>query len=85
MARGHHVGLEQGPLQVHVMVTQGLEHRSQDLGIRGGLLKFWAPATHYLMFPVYSWVGMTVRVGTGQTHRYILGSSKRVLEEGACI
>lgn len=41
MARGHHVGLEQGPLQVHVMVTQGLVHSSQDLEIRGGLVRFW--------------------------------------------
>lgn len=32
MARGHHVGLEQGPFEVHVMVTQGLVHGSQDLG-----------------------------------------------------
>lgn len=52
MARGHHVGLEQGPLQVHVMVTQGLVHRSQDLGIRGGLLRFRGPATHYIRFSV---------------------------------
>lgn len=44
MARGHHVGLQQGPLQVHVMVTQGLVHSSQDLAIRGGLLRFRASA-----------------------------------------
>lgn len=78
MSRSHHVGLEQGPLQVHVMVIQGLVHRSQDLQIRG-LLKSWAPATYCLG------VAMTVRVDTGQTHRYVLGPSERVLEESACI
>lgn len=39
MSRGDHVGLQQGPFQVHVMVTQSLIHSSQDLRIRGGLLR----------------------------------------------
>lgn len=39
MARGHHVGLEQSPFQVYMMITEGLVHSSQDLGIRGGLCR----------------------------------------------
>lgn len=35
MARGYHVGLEQSPLQVYMMITQGLVHSSEDLRIRG--------------------------------------------------
>lgn len=31
VARGHHVGLQQGPFQVDVVVTQGFVHSSQDL------------------------------------------------------
>lgn len=39
MARGHHVGLEESPFQVYVMITQGLVHSSQDLGSKGGLCR----------------------------------------------
>lgn len=31
MARGHHIGLEQSPFEVYMMVTQGLVYSSQDL------------------------------------------------------
>lgn len=62
MARSHHVGLEQSPLQVHMMVTQGLVHSSQDLGIREGLLRFGVLATYA---PCLRWVGMTVKVSIG--------------------
>lgn len=51
MARSHHVGLEQSPLQVHMMVTQGLVHSSQDLGIKD-LLRFSIPVTYYSMLPI---------------------------------
>jgi hypothetical protein len=39
MARGHHIGLEQSPFEVYMMVTQGLVYSSQDLGSRGGLYR----------------------------------------------
>lgn len=39
MTRGHHVGLEQSPFQVYMMITQGLVHSSQDLWIRGSLCR----------------------------------------------
>jgi hypothetical protein len=77
MTRGHHVGLEQSPLQVHMVITQGLVHSSQDLETRGCLQRVWDSTAYCSMFPSrggWPWD----REGSGQPHslRPVLGSVK---------
>lgn len=76
MARGHHVGLQQGPFQVHMMVIQSLVHSSEDLRIRGGSLRSASlPLTALCSLSKGGCVGMTVRGSTG-SHSQVCSRTK---------
>lgn len=85
MARGHHVGLQQGPFQVHMMVIQSLVHSSQDLRIRGGSLRSGSLSFTALCSQSRGGcVGMTVQVSTG-SHSQGCSRTKRKSAWGKCL